>query len=151
MWRRQGVREQPSWPERAGRPRVLVEDHDGATRTASIAILQRAGYDAAGCPGPAELAGGRCPLVDSGKCALAQDADAIVCSLRLSARANADVLRAHRRAHPSVPVIVEVTGPQAKALGHLLDGCRQVAFPFTRSPLLSAVADAVSAQPATRA
>jgi len=58
-------------------------------------------------------------------------------------------LGAHRRAHPSVPVIVEVTEPQAKALGHLLDGCHQVAFPFTKLPLVSAVADAVSGRPGT--
>jgi CheY-like chemotaxis protein len=142
MWQRERARELPTWPERSGKVRVLVEDDDGATGMAAVNILKDEGYDAMTCGGPAELSGGRCPLVDRGRCGLVGGADVVVCSLRLSSSDNAEVLRAVKRLHPTTPIVVEVTEPQATALGHLLDGCEKVAFPFTRKPLLRAVSAA---------
>lgn len=142
MWQRERAREPRTWPDRSGKVRVLVEDDDGATGMAAVAILKDAGYDAMTCGGPEELYGGRCPLVDCGRCQLVEGADVVLCSLRLSSADNAEVLRAVKRHHPTTPVVVEVTEPQAKVLGELLEGCERVPFPFTRKPLLRAVSAA---------
>ena len=40
------------WPEQTGKPRVLIENPDGADLWAHAEVLREAGYDVATCAGP---------------------------------------------------------------------------------------------------
>lgn len=40
------------WPEQTGKPRVLIENPDGADLWAHAEVLRKAGYDVATCVGP---------------------------------------------------------------------------------------------------
>jgi len=124
---------------RDDRVRVLVEHEDGAVQCAAERILREAGYDTATCGGPTTFRRARCPVVTTGRCPLADDADVIVHALNPDRPRNADVLNALRARYPEVPIVVEVPDP---ALGHLADllaGCHTLRFPMTRQSLLQAV------------
>ena len=118
-----------SWPERTGRARVLVEDTDPASAWAAQHLLERQGYDVAVCGGPEALGG--CPLVEEGCCPLAQDADVVFTSLRLSRPGNRQVVEAVAARWPDRPLIVEATRPDADTHADLLDGCRLLVAPVT--------------------
>ena len=45
-----------TWPESSPKPRVLVENPDGAELWAHAEILRDAGYEVATCAGPADAA-----------------------------------------------------------------------------------------------
>lgn len=113
------VRDVAGWPE-AWSPRVLVEmpltEPGEPDLGAGIERTIRArGFEVARCGGPAALPGGRCPLVDGLGCPLADHADLIVhglCSDEGSVRKTGEeVLAAHRRTHPRIPVLVVVSEP----------------------------------------
>ena len=93
----------PTWPQRDGRPRVLVE---GTERWRAERDAEAAGLDVVTCPGPAGRPGGRCPLLDGGACPLASGADVIV--VRTDGAA-ADALR-DRHAASATPVVLEGSG-----------------------------------------
>ena len=72
--------EMPGWPaDQAGR-RVLVERR-GWFDDERTAVLRAAGLEVRQCAGPFWDAGRRCPLVTSGTCRLAEEADVIVSRL----------------------------------------------------------------------
>ncbi len=84
----------PGWPA-TGPQRVLVEGR-GWWDDPYTAELRAAGHDVRICPGPGPRRA--CPLVTSGACRIAADADLIV--HRLPDAVGADVLDAHRQRWP---------------------------------------------------
>jgi GNAT superfamily N-acetyltransferase len=88
----------PGWTDASAGNRVLVErrgwfNHD-------FAVLTAGGYEVRQCFGPDRQSGRVCPLIDSGRCRLAEEAD---CILTLLPGDDADcvaVAEAHRRIWP---------------------------------------------------
>lgn len=70
----------PGWPPASSGPRVLVERR-GWYDDRQTAALRAAGHSIRQCTGPDERTGRHCPLVASGQCQLAAEADQIVCQL----------------------------------------------------------------------
>ena len=129
----------PTWPERVDeRPRILIESQDAGAGCAMERVLESEGFEVAICGGPDALRG-RCPLIASGRCALAADADIIVHGLNPDRLEHAVVLHALRSHHPETPRIVEVPGPAAKRHAELLEGSTVLSMPTTRATLLRAV------------
>ena len=89
----------PGWPAGATGRRVLVEQR-GWFDTGRVAGLRAAGDDVRQCPGPGRQPGRTCPLVTSGHCRLAEEADVIVALLPAGDEDCAAVLDAHRRRWP---------------------------------------------------
>lgn len=95
-------RRMAEWSAQPGHgPRVLVEVPGG--RWGHSPELASGGYEVLGCPGP-----GRrhepCPALSGQPCPLAATADAIVVALPPGGAD--DLVGAHRRLHPGVPVVV---------------------------------------------
>lgn len=89
----------PGWPvDRAGQ-RVLVERR-GWFDDQQVAALRSAGKDVRQCTGPLHRIGRVCPLVTSGRCRLAEEADMILSLLPADEPDCAAVLAAHRRLWP---------------------------------------------------
>jgi hypothetical protein len=93
----------PSWPEGEDRTRVLVEGpggpwHADAARAAGLAVLA--------CPGPAARRAG-CPALEGRPCPLAAGADVVVVRHPDGHEPWPDLLAAHGRVHPGVPVCLE--------------------------------------------
>lgn len=93
----------PPWPGHHERPRILVEV-PGA-RWHAEQELTDAGYQVLSCPGPHHGPGGHCPLLEGGRCELADGADAIVVSLVMD-ESGREILHQHRVQNPEVPVCV---------------------------------------------
>jgi GNAT superfamily N-acetyltransferase len=89
----------PGWPAGVTGRRVLVEQR-GWYDTGRVAALRAAGDDVRQCHGPSRHAGRTCPLVTSGHCRLAEEADVIVPLLPPDDGDCAAVLDAHRRRWP---------------------------------------------------
>jgi L-amino acid N-acyltransferase YncA len=89
----------PGWPADSAGRRVLVERR-GWFDDAQVAALRSAGKDVRQCTGPARHAGRPCPLVASGDCRLAAEADLIVSLLPQDEPDCAAVLAAHRSRWP---------------------------------------------------
>jgi len=89
----------PGWPRASAGHRVLVERR-GWFDDGRVAALQASGHDVRQCPGPDQRSGRTCPLVDSGRCRLAEDADRILTLLSGSDRDCLAVAEAHRRLWP---------------------------------------------------
>ena len=89
----------PGWPAGGTGRRVLVEQR-GWFETARVAGLRAAGDDVRQCQGPGQHSGRTCPLVTSGHCRLAEEADVIVSLLPADDGDCAAVLDAHRRRWP---------------------------------------------------
>lgn len=123
----------------AGRPRVLVEHEDGAVQAGAERILREGGYDVATCGGPTTFRRARCPVVTTGRCALAEEADVIVHALNPDHPLNASVLQALKDRYPETPIVVEVPGPAVERHTDLLASCSVLPFPMTRESLLDAV------------
>ena len=138
------------WPEESGRPRVLVEDPDGAVLWAYTRILEEEGYDGAGCQGPTGVRGDGlartcCPLLEGYSCPLVAGADVVVSSTSLpeSAEIHAAVSRQD--------TVLVVGGPE-----HVVEERRirigagaPLPFPVTREKLVHAVAAALETSPTT--
>jgi L-amino acid N-acyltransferase YncA len=88
----------PGWPADSAGRRVLVERR-GWFEDPRIAALRAAGNDVRQCLGPLHEARA-CPLVSSGQCRLAEQADLIVNLLPADDPDCAAVLAAHRRRWP---------------------------------------------------
>lgn len=97
------IRWRPRWLDH--RPHVVLEEDDPFRRIEISGRLQEAGYDVAGCPGPDVEDGRTCPLVNHGRCGLLEEADAVVCGLRLQLPECRAVLAA--LVGRDIPVIVE--------------------------------------------
>lgn len=89
----------PGWPAAGTGRRVLVEQR-GWFDSERVTALRSAGDDVRQCHGPGRLAGRSCPLVTSGRCRLAEEADLIVPLLPGDDEGCAAVLEAHRRRWP---------------------------------------------------
>ncbi len=89
----------PGWPADSAGRRVLVERRSWFDNQ-RVAALRSAGRDVRQCPGPLHSAGRACPLVTSGQCRLAEEADLIVSLLPEDKPDCAAVLAAHRRRWP---------------------------------------------------
>ncbi len=89
----------PGWPAGVTGRRVLVEQR-GWFESPLVAHLRAAGDDVRQCQGPAHRAGRGCPLVSSGRCRLAEEAELIVPLLPGDDEECAAVLDAHRRRWP---------------------------------------------------
>ncbi len=86
----------PGWPAGSAGRRVLVERRGWfADRTA--AALRAEGYVVRQCRGPDRRSGRACPLVEEGRCRLAEEADRIVSLLPCDDADCAAVAEAHRR------------------------------------------------------
>lgn len=109
------------------RPRLLVEDPSGPLADAEFEEFESAGFDVAVCTGPERAQG--CSLVDSGHCALAEQADVILFGLTLADESRRDVVRALRRRFPATPVVVEVPLREADCEEAVPRGCRALALP----------------------
>lgn len=137
MLRRTRVLEPDGWAADRTRPRVLVEDPDGAVRTAAGRILERAGFQVSTCAGPGS--GGTCPEVTRDGCRAVDTADVVYASLDWHREEHRDVLRAQRRQHPDVPVVVEIARPDAERAEDLLEGCDVVHLPVDGAAMVAAV------------
>jgi GNAT superfamily N-acetyltransferase len=89
----------PGWPAGSAGQRVLVERR-GWFDDQQVAALRSAGKDVRQCTGPARRDGRTCPLVTSGQCRLAEQADLIVNRLPDDEPDCAAVLAAHLRRWP---------------------------------------------------
>lgn len=89
----------PGWTDESRGRRVLVEQR-GWYVSEEIRALEHAGDDLRRCPGPDGPAGRPCPLVVSGRCRLAEQADEIICLLPAEDQELAQVAAAHRRLWP---------------------------------------------------
>ena len=89
----------PGWPAGATGRRVLVEQR-GWFDSGRVAGFRAAGVDVRQCHGPGRGAGRTCPLVTSGRCRLAEEADVIVPLLPADDEECAAVLAEHRRRWP---------------------------------------------------
>jgi GNAT superfamily N-acetyltransferase len=89
----------PGWPAASTGQRVLVERRAWSDDQ-QVAALRSAGKDVRQCTGPARRDGRACPLVTSGQCRLAEQADLIVNLLPDDEPDCAAVLAAHLRRWP---------------------------------------------------
>ena len=136
----------PDFTQEHLRPRVLVEEEDGAVRAAIVEMLEDAGFESAGCGGPDTQASGHCPLENHEECGAATKADVIFCSLRMSDPRNRQILKSLKRLHRNTPIVVEVPKPQAASLHGSLIGTHVVYTPITRRSLTKAVLEAWKAE-----
>lgn len=144
--RRTRTLEPGAWTEGWARPRILVEDPDGAVRAASRRILEREGFEVATCSGPEP--GHRCPEVTRTACPLMRGVDLIYSSLDWHRPEHREVLQAQREHHPDVPVVVEIAQPQAQRAAELLQGCTVVYMPVSGAMMVETVQRALSASTA---
>jgi GNAT superfamily N-acetyltransferase len=89
----------PGWPAGSAGPRVLVERRSWFDDR-QVAALRSAGNDVRQCTGPRRETGRACPLVTSGHCRLAEEADLIMNLLPGDEPDCTAVLAAHRRRWP---------------------------------------------------
>jgi L-amino acid N-acyltransferase YncA len=89
----------PGWPSAAAGQRILVERR-GWFDDGRIAALRAAGNHIRQCPGPGQRSGRTCPLISSGRCRLAEDADRILTLLPSDDQDCVAVARAHRQLWP---------------------------------------------------
>jgi GNAT superfamily N-acetyltransferase len=89
----------PGWPAESAGQRVLVERRSWFDDE-RVTALRSAGKDVRQCTGPQRETGRACPLVTSGQCRLAEEADLIVSLLPDGDPDCAAVLAAHRRRWP---------------------------------------------------
>jgi GNAT superfamily N-acetyltransferase len=87
----------PGWPRTPAGQRILVERR-GWFADRRVAALLAAGHEVRQCSGPAQ--GRACPLVEEGRCRLAEEADRIVTLLPADDADCAAVAEAHRRRWP---------------------------------------------------
>jgi hypothetical protein len=137
------------WPEESGRPRVLVEDPDGAVLWAYTRILEEEGYDVAGCQGPTGVGGDGlartcCPLLAGCGCPLVEGADVVVSSTSLPE--SAEIHEAVSRQDTALVV----GGPERVVEERCvrIGAGAPLPFPVTREKLVHAVAAALEAAPA---
>lgn len=106
----------PSWPPADHRPKVLVEVAGG--RWAGERPANDAGLATALCSGPERRHRTGCPVLDGGRCPLADGADVIVILLDPEAERTASLIAEHARLQPGKPILV-ASGPR----GSVPAGC----------------------------
>lgn len=126
------------------RPLVVVESGRPEAREAMARSLRAVGFDVACCPGPHQLHGGGCPLVETSDCSQVERASAVVHDLDLDDPDDREILLTLRARYPQLPVVVEMPTAAALRHGDLLEGCTVVP-PFSSDSLAAAVRDIVPA------
>jgi ribosomal protein S18 acetylase RimI-like enzyme len=89
----------PGWPKHVTGQWILVEQKSWYDDRLTAA-LRTAGHEVRHCSGPDHRTGRACPLVSSGECRLAEEADRIVPGLPAADPHSAAVIEAHRRMWP---------------------------------------------------
>jgi len=115
----------PSWPPDEDRPRVLIEV--AGRRWAGERAAEAAGLATAMCSGPAGRRYQGCPVLDGGRCPLADDADAIIVLLDPHDDRTTALLDAHRRAVPGRPVLARRSSAPDGPREQGAHGCTEVA------------------------
>jgi hypothetical protein len=135
------VIEAGAWEARRGRPRALVENPDAAQLWAYAETLREAGYDVATCAGEHPDGLDRCPLIETGHCALVEGVDVVVstCSIQ-----RGDRLLAVLGLTGSTPVVFEAPKPDFERYAYLAENAQLIPTPVTQRKLLDALADARS-------
>jgi hypothetical protein len=149
------------WPEPTGKPRVLIENPDGADLWAHADILREAGYDVATCHGPSkpaergrrsgyfedpeqrQPAGERslCPLVEDGRCPLVEGADVVVSTTALT---DSREILATLSTSKSTALVVEGTQRQLEHDRDVTGDAVVVEGPMTEEGLRAAVEQALA-------
>ena len=137
-----------SWPARTDRPRVLVEDPDGAVRDAMRRLLEREGFDVALCSGPQDMGRRECPAVRGEGCALAAGADVVYTSLADADTQSREVVGALRTLYPDTPLVTEIPQPKHRELAESLDGCHVTYVPVGRHEMTAAIRAALDGRSA---
>jgi hypothetical protein len=99
---------QATWPPAGTRRRVLVEIPGG--RWGHAPEVEDAGYDVLSCPGP-DRRRDPCPALTGQPCPLAAAADAIV--VAMPPGSTEELVAAHQRFHPDVPMVIVGAGESA--------------------------------------
>ena len=94
----------PSWPPEAEGHRVLVAAPGG--RWSGAEAAEQAGCVTAVCSGPSRRQRGGCPVIEGGRCPLADNADAIVILLDADDEQTRQLIALHRKNLPGVPIFV---------------------------------------------
>jgi GNAT superfamily N-acetyltransferase len=98
----------PGWPDSSSGNRVLVERRGWFNQ--DFAVLTAGGYDVRQCFGPDLRSGRACPLIESGRCRLAEQADCILTLLPGDDPDCRALTAAHRRLWPD-KIVLEATAP----------------------------------------
>ena len=129
-----------SWPDRARRPRVLVEHRDAAIRSAYARVLDRAGYDVETCGGPGDDGEPvQCPLLEDRPCPLVDGADVVLSSCDLVR--SRDIL-SRLASTARAPVVFEAPKPMFDSYRDVAGESLFLAVPVTETTLRAAVAAA---------
>jgi len=131
-----------SWGDESGSdasPRVLIESADGAEAHATWRLLQRHGYRTMWCPGPRQASARECPLSGAGRCALVDEADAVVSALDLRDEACARVVRDLDAVAGDKRVVVVAPVDQVAGLTQELGSVRVVPGPLSAQVVLGAL------------
>jgi hypothetical protein len=107
------------WP--AGKPRVLVEDASEAAAMSDYSVFREAGFEVAVCSGPDGSTA--CPLVEEGRCELAESADVVLFGLDVDDPTGRAVLHAHLRRYPDGPAVVALRRNEAVVVDCTPGGC----------------------------
>ena len=128
------------WPAETGKPRVLIENPDGADLWAHADVLREAGYDVAMCGGPTPETEDHertvCPLVGGGRCPLVEGADVVVSTTRMTD--GREILGA-LSARSSPALVVEGTSSDLKLDGDVIGGSQKITLPVLPEQLVEAV------------
>lgn len=114
----------PTWPANERRPRVLVEV--AGRRWSGERAAEEAGLATAMCAGPAGRSKHGCPVLDGGRCPLADGADAIIVLLDPDDEQSEQLVRAHREQSPGTPVLVRHRSASDRAVSSDISGCVEV-------------------------
>lgn len=90
----------PGWPSSTTAKKVLVEA-GGLAEHRVTTSLRAAGFDVRQCAGPASGRREPCPLIASGRCRLADEADAIICLLPDEDDASRAIVSSHALQRPN--------------------------------------------------
>ncbi len=120
----------PDWPPGETRPRILVEVP--GRRWSGEHAAGAAGLATTMCAGPDHRVRHGCPVLEGGRCPLADGADAIVVLLDPADERSQELIEAHRRSNPGTPVLVRHRAADADATSNGCveledDGARAVA------------------------
>lgn len=114
----------PTWPPADERRRVLIEV--AGRRWSGEEAADRAGLSTVMCAGPAARGEHGCPVLEGGRCPLADGADAIVMLLDPDDERSARLAQAHRQQSPSTPLLVGHRRSGASGDGSPVEGCVEV-------------------------
>jgi hypothetical protein len=147
------------WPAQTGKPRVLIENPDGADLWAHAEVLREAGYDVATCVGPTSETKRvpwfrrrplywadpqpmerqkrtLCPLVAEGHCPLVEGADVVVSTTQLT---DSHEILATLSARSSTALVVEGTSSDLERDSDAIGDSVEITLPVLPQQLVEAV------------